>query len=48
VTVENCGHVPQVECPEQTNELLMDFFARAQPFAGAGAFSQLRADAEAA
>jgi pimeloyl-ACP methyl ester carboxylesterase len=48
VTVENCGHVPQVECPEQTNELLMDFFTRAQPFAGAGAFSQLRADAEAA
>jgi pimeloyl-ACP methyl ester carboxylesterase len=29
-TFENCGHVPQVECPEQTNELLMDFFARTE------------------
>jgi pimeloyl-ACP methyl ester carboxylesterase len=30
VTFDNCGHVPQVECPEQTNRLLMDFFARAE------------------
>ncbi len=30
VTVESCGHVPQVECPEQTNRLLSDFFARAE------------------
>jgi pimeloyl-ACP methyl ester carboxylesterase len=29
VTVESCGHVPQVECPEQTNELLTSFFTRA-------------------
>jgi pimeloyl-ACP methyl ester carboxylesterase len=28
VTIRNCGHVPQVEQPEETNELLMDFFAR--------------------
>ena len=29
VVLANCGHVPQVECPVQTNELLLDFFARA-------------------
>ena len=28
VTLEQCGHVPQVERPEETNELLMSFFAR--------------------
>lgn len=30
VTLESCGHVPQVEHPEETNELLLDFFARAE------------------
>lgn len=30
VTIANCGHVPQVECPEQTNRLLTEFFARAE------------------
>ncbi len=30
VTLEACGHVPQVECPEQTNRLLLEFFARAE------------------
>jgi pimeloyl-ACP methyl ester carboxylesterase len=30
VTIESCGHVPQVERPEETNELLMSFFARHQ------------------
>jgi pimeloyl-ACP methyl ester carboxylesterase len=29
VTIERCGHVPQVECPEETNRLLTRFFARA-------------------
>ncbi len=29
VTISACGHVPQVERPEETNKLLMDFFARA-------------------
>jgi pimeloyl-ACP methyl ester carboxylesterase len=29
VTIERCGHVPQVERPEETNELLLRFFARA-------------------
>jgi pimeloyl-ACP methyl ester carboxylesterase len=28
VTLEMCGHVPQVERPEETSELLMSFFAR--------------------
>ena len=28
VIMPECGHVPQVECPEATNELLLDFFAR--------------------
>jgi pimeloyl-ACP methyl ester carboxylesterase len=31
VTLESCGHVPQVERPEETNELLMEFFGRARP-----------------
>jgi pimeloyl-ACP methyl ester carboxylesterase len=30
VTLEECGHVPQVERPEETNELLLKFFARAE------------------
>jgi pimeloyl-ACP methyl ester carboxylesterase len=30
VTIEECGHVPQVERPEETNELLMGFFAEAE------------------
>jgi pimeloyl-ACP methyl ester carboxylesterase len=29
VTIDHCGHVPQVERPGETNELLMRFFARA-------------------
>jgi pimeloyl-ACP methyl ester carboxylesterase len=28
VTLECCGHVPQVECPEETSRLLIQFFAR--------------------
>ncbi|MEA2211484.1 MAG: hypothetical protein QOF83_1432 [Solirubrobacteraceae bacterium] len=30
VTLERCGHIPQVEQPEETNELLMDFFTRVE------------------
>ena len=30
VTMESCGHVPQVERPDETNELLLRFFARAE------------------
>lgn len=30
VTIDHCGHVPQVERPEETNELLMGFFAEAE------------------
>lgn len=44
VTLEGCGHVPQVERSEETNALLLDFFARVQsaeptigPALGAGA-----------
>jgi pimeloyl-ACP methyl ester carboxylesterase len=28
VTIDHCGHLPQVEQPTRTNELLMSFFAR--------------------
>lgn len=28
VTLDTCGHVPQVERPEETNQLLMSFFGR--------------------
>lgn len=30
LTLQSCGHVPQVERPEETSELLMRFFDRAQ------------------
>jgi pimeloyl-ACP methyl ester carboxylesterase len=30
VTIDGCGHVPQVERPEQTNALLIDFFGRVE------------------
>jgi pimeloyl-ACP methyl ester carboxylesterase len=30
VTFDHCGHLPQVERPVETNELLMRFFARAE------------------
>jgi pimeloyl-ACP methyl ester carboxylesterase len=48
VTLECCGHVPQVERPEQTNELLMDFFAQVQPARLRRAGPQARSGAEAA
>jgi pimeloyl-ACP methyl ester carboxylesterase len=47
VTIDGCGHVPQVERAAETNELLLSFFARADagaPDVPAG----YRADAEAA
>jgi pimeloyl-ACP methyl ester carboxylesterase len=47
VTLESCGHVPQVECPEETNKLLMSFFARAERSAMPRA-TGIRRDAEAA
>jgi pimeloyl-ACP methyl ester carboxylesterase len=31
VTIQDCGHVPQVEHPERTNALLLEFFANADP-----------------
>ena len=30
VTIDSCGHVPQVECPDQTNTLLVSFFNEAE------------------
>jgi pimeloyl-ACP methyl ester carboxylesterase len=47
VTLESCGHVPQVERPEETNRLLMDFFARVEP-AGLHAGQQLLPGIQAA
>jgi pimeloyl-ACP methyl ester carboxylesterase len=38
VTLDNCGHLPQVECAGETNRLLRDFFADAD---GAGAGTRL-------
>jgi pimeloyl-ACP methyl ester carboxylesterase len=37
LTIDCCGHVPQVECPEQTNRLLLEFFARADQSADVAA-----------
>jgi hypothetical protein len=28
VTLSHCGHVPQVELPEETNELILGFMRR--------------------
>jgi pimeloyl-ACP methyl ester carboxylesterase len=36
VIIPDCGHVPQVERPQEINELLMDFFARVAQLPGAG------------
>jgi len=39
ITLPECGHVPQVECAEETSRLLMDFFMRAEraePVPGTG------------
>jgi pimeloyl-ACP methyl ester carboxylesterase len=30
VTIDRCGHVPQVERPDHTNQLLLDFFTRVE------------------
>ena len=40
MTISCCGHVPQVECREETNRLLLEFFAHVE---GAGARPQRRA-----
>jgi pimeloyl-ACP methyl ester carboxylesterase len=34
VTIDSCGHVPQVEHSDRVNDLLLDFFARADRTAG--------------
>ena len=34
VTIDRCGHVPQVERPEETNELLLAFFRRVETAQG--------------
>jgi len=47
VTIDACGHVPQVERPQETNRLLMRFFARADS-AAATPLRSLRPDARAA
>jgi pimeloyl-ACP methyl ester carboxylesterase len=47
VTLELCGHVPQVERPEETHRLLRDFFARAEQ-AGATPRRDTGAEAKAA
>jgi pimeloyl-ACP methyl ester carboxylesterase len=50
VTLDRCGHVPQVERPEETNQLLLRFFEHAERArSGQAARGQVaRADAEAA
>ena len=47
ITIQSCGHVPQVERPEETNALLMDFFTRAERTLPAGP-ELARADSQAA
>ena len=40
VTIDHCGHLPQVEQPTRTNELLMSFFASTAPRARPGGDGQ--------
>ena len=47
VTLDSCGHVPQVERPEETNELLLRFFTTADR-QGALPMRSLRLDSRAA
>jgi pimeloyl-ACP methyl ester carboxylesterase len=47
VTIDGCGHVPQVERPDETNELLLSFFGRVEAAAPLRPGGH-RADAEAA
>jgi pimeloyl-ACP methyl ester carboxylesterase len=46
IVLDECGHVPQVERPEQVNGLVQRFFARADAL-GADAFGADRADGRA-
>ena len=48
VTLEDCGHVPQVERPEETHRLLLRFFARAEAESRTGVRPDARPEAEAA
>jgi pimeloyl-ACP methyl ester carboxylesterase len=43
LTLPECGHVPQVECPERTNRLLLDFFTEADASLGSVSAPALRA-----
>jgi len=45
VTIDACGHVPQVERADETNELLLSFFRREEAALGHGSY---RADTKAA
>jgi pimeloyl-ACP methyl ester carboxylesterase len=45
VTLDGCGHVPQVERPEETNALLLDFFGRAEEAGMGRGISQSGAEA---
>jgi pimeloyl-ACP methyl ester carboxylesterase len=41
IVLDDCGHVPQVERPEQTNGLLMRFFARVDALGGPAALPRV-------
>jgi pimeloyl-ACP methyl ester carboxylesterase len=45
VTLDECGHVPQVEQAEQTSRLLLDFFARADAPRSDGAVTSAETEA---
>ena len=47
ITLDRCGHVPQVERPDETNDLLMSFFSQAER-SGLVPSSRAHADAQAA
>jgi pimeloyl-ACP methyl ester carboxylesterase len=48
VIIDRCGHVPQVERPEETNALLAEFFARVERSEARGAPAPSRRRARAA
>ncbi|MDQ6807592.1 MAG: alpha/beta fold hydrolase [Actinomycetota bacterium] len=48
VIMQGCGHVPQVERPEECNRLLLDFFARVEAMSAGTAARTARGHARAA
>jgi pimeloyl-ACP methyl ester carboxylesterase len=43
IVIENCGHVPQIECADEVNEMLEGFFDGVDRLGDAAAFARIAA-----